>query len=232
MKPIINNPIEIKFLKATSYLSYKEQIELFKDIFGIELTKRQIGNFRKRFDLQPKRILLTEDLTPEQINYIKKNIKGNTLEDITKKFFRKFRIRITKEQVRSIKRNNKINSGVDMTFKKGQKAHNHKPIGSEFITDYDYVKIKTAEPNTWEYKHRVIYEQYYGKIPKGYSVIFLDQNKRNFDINNLKLVKDEERNLMANRKLFFNNKNLTETGLLIAKVDLKEKEIRKGKHND
>ena len=52
----------------------------------------------------------------------------------------------------------------------------------------------------------------------GHKVIFADGNKRNFDIDNLILVSDSEALIMNANKLRYENKELTKTGALIAKV--------------
>ncbi len=77
-------------------------------------------------------------------------------------------------------------------FKKGHTPHNHKVVGHERITKDDYVEVKIREPNVFVLKHRLIYEQKKGAIPPGYNIIFLDGNRRNFNIDNLKCVSNEE----------------------------------------
>lgn len=113
-------------------------------------------------------------------------------------------------------------------FIKGITPHNKKQIGEEFIdkaSGYTYIKI--AEPNTWIQKQRYIYEKYNGKIPSGYSVIFLNQNKMDFRIENLILVKTKDKLVCKNKKMFSNNPELTKLGLLNAQLINKSYEIRK-----
>lgn len=112
-------------------------------------------------------------------------------------------------------------------FKKGQIPHNHRKLFESRINKNGYIEIKVKEPNVWQTKHRYIYEQNFGKIPVNYKVIFLDGNKRNFDINNLKLVSSAEELIMNSNKLRYYKKELTETGLLIAKIIHKRGQIRK-----
>lgn len=73
-------------------------------------------------------------------------------------------------------------------FKKGQRSWNHKPVGYERINVNGYTEVKTAEPNKFEQKHRVIWRQHYGKIPKGHNVQFRDGNRQNFNVENLYLI--------------------------------------------
>ena len=114
------------------------------------------------------------------------------------------------------------------TFKKGNIPPNHREIGEERISKDGYIEIKVQDGylnNNWQLKHRYIYEQQYGPIPKGYKVIFLDGNKKNFNIDNLKLISSAEELIMNNKKLRYNKKELTETGYLIAKVINKQRKI-------
>lgn len=114
-------------------------------------------------------------------------------------------------------------------FKRGNIPHNHRKVGSERISKDGYIEIKTKEPNVWTRKHRYIYEMKYGKIPDGFNLIFLDGNKTNLDINNLKLVEKSEDLIMNNRKLFTKDKELTYTGTIIAKVINKKIKLKRNK---
>lgn len=108
--------------------------------------------------------------------------------------------------------------GNRTSFKKGNIPPNKRPVGSERINVDGYIEIKTKEPNTWELKHRVVYQEHYGEIPKGYNVIFLDGNRQNLDINNLKLVNKAENLIMNRNKLYSTDKEITNTGTIIAKL--------------
>lgn len=106
-------------------------------------------------------------------------------------------------------------------YKKGNIPYNHKEIGSERISKDGYIYVKVKDgclSKNYQLKHRYIYEKHNGKIPNGYNVIFLDGNRRNFDINNLKLVSKSEDLIMNNNNFFTNDKDITYTGSLIAKV--------------
>lgn len=108
--------------------------------------------------------------------------------------------------------------GNRTSFKKGNIPPNKRPVGSERVNIDGYIEIKTKEPNTWELKHRVVYQEHYGEIPKGYNVIFLDGNRQNVDINNLKLVNKAENLIMNRNKLYSTDKEITNTGTIIAKL--------------
>lgn len=80
-------------------------------------------------------------------------------------------------------------------FQKGNKPLNWKPIGSERITKDGYVEIKIRDlqgNRNWELKHRWIYIQNFGPIPRNHVVVFKDGDMTNLDINNLELITKEE----------------------------------------
>lgn len=77
-------------------------------------------------------------------------------------------------------------------FKKGQIPTNHRPVGSERVNVDGYIEIKVAEPNKWKLKHRVIWEQNNGPIPKGYNIQFKDSNPLNVCIDNLYIISRAE----------------------------------------
>jgi len=78
-------------------------------------------------------------------------------------------------------------------FKKGIIPHNHKPVGSTRVNVDGYIEIKIADPRTWEPLHREVWKQHHGQYPPaGTAIVFVDGNKQNCDINNLKLLTRKE----------------------------------------
>ena len=114
--------------------------------------------------------------------------------------------------------------GKSTQFKKGQVPLTCRPVGSERVNVDGYIEIKTADPSTWELKHRVVYEKHNGKIPKEHAVIFLDKNKLNFDIDNLALVSKKELLQLNRSNLLNNDPELTKAGVNLVKVIIKTNE--------
>ena len=175
--------------------------------------------------------------------FIEENVRGNTSTELTRMVNDKFGTNYGVNNIRAYMNNHKLRNGLDTSFKKGhipankgkkgicgrgcektwfkkgQTPSNHKPVGSERIDSKDgYVLIKVAEPRTWKHKHRVIWEQHHGPIPKDYVVIFLDGDKQNLDINNLALITRNELKIMNNQRLRSEDADITETGVLIARL--------------
>ncbi len=113
-------------------------------------------------------------------------------------------------------------------FKKGNNPANMDAIGTEkWKTGHKdrndegflYVKVQDKHGRfNWKAKHRLIWEQAYGKIPKGYKVIFRDGNRHNIVLSNLALVSNSQMLILNRYKLIFEEQELTEVGINIAKV--------------
>ena len=183
--------------------------------------------------------------TDEMKQFILDNYKGRYNQELADLFNQKFNTNITSRMIKSYKANNKLNSGLTGKFRKGQTPHNkgkkmpkevyekvkhtmfakgnvppnHRPVGSERISKDGYIEVKVAEPNKWRLKQRVVYEEAKGKIPEGCTIIFLDGNKRNFDIDNLRCITRSEL-LYLNCNGLNNSNEITETGILMARLDL------------
>ena len=170
----------------------KDLLSLFNKKFNANLSEQQLYNFKARHNLK-------SGLVGGQFKkgHIPMN-KGKRWDEYMSK-------------------QGQINSSKT-TFKKGNIPTNHRPVGSERLNVYGYIEVKVAEPNKWKLKHRVIYEKEFGAIPKSHIVTFADGNTENFELDNLILISRYE-NLLANQyDLHKRDKELTKTGLLIAKV--------------
>lgn len=190
--------------------------------------------------------------TDEIKNFILKNYKGIGNEELKNLINKKFNTNLTTSQIKSYKANHKLNSGLtghfykgrvphnkgkkmplkqyekckNTMFKKGNVPQNHRPVGSERVGKDGYMQIKVAEPNKWQQKNVYIYEKHYGKIPKGYKVIFLDQNKYNFSIENLACVSNREHAVMCKKRRYTENAELTQVGKTLTELEFKLKEIK------
>lgn len=151
--------------------------------------------------------------------WLRENAAGIRNEKLTELFNKHFNMNVTVGQIKKFKNFHHISSGLKSC---------NRPVGSE-RKNKGYTLIKIAEPNVWIEKHRYVYESMYGCIPTGYKVLFADGNKRNFDINNLILVSDNEMLIMNKNKLTSTDKELTKTGHLVAKLINKINERKKNK---
>ena len=91
--------------------------------------------------------------------------------------------------IRNIKHANNVKSDYQRKiYDTTSREKIKKPLYNERIGNRDRVYVRVANKK-YQIKTRYIWEQYYGRnIPKVYDVIYLDGNKENYDIENLKLV--------------------------------------------
>ncbi len=61
------------------------------------------------------------------------------------------------------------------------------PLGTEKVQNDGYIRVKVAEPSVWVFKHRLLWEEANGPIPEGHMVTFIDGDKSNFHLENLRL---------------------------------------------
>lgn len=81
-------------------------------------------------------------------------------------------------------------------YRPGNKPPTWVPVGTERWTTPPadkpdasrYLRVKVAEPNVWELKHRHLWKTHRGPIPRGHVVIFKDGDFQNFDLDNLACV--------------------------------------------
>lgn len=159
-------------------------------------------------------------------NYVIKNCAKYNKEDLRKKCEKKFNMDINLNSFsKHLYRINAHCKDYNPNLAIGGILSNSKPIGSELHRADGYVVVKVAQPNIWKYKHRLIYEQEYGELKKGEMVIFLDGDRNNYDIDNLKAVTIREYLFARNKGLLSNDKDITRTSMLLGKIYYKTKEI-------
>lgn len=188
-------------------------------------------------------------------DYIQENHKGVGHIEMAQRLNEKFGTNYKASQINSYYGNHGLSSGLSGYFKKGhvpvnkgkkgeypagcekgwfQKGHeslNRRELGSERVDRDGYTLVKTKEPRTWTPKHKVLWIEANGPVPKGSKLVFLDGDKSNITLNNLTLVTDSELLLMNRNDLIYEDPELTKTGVNIArvldKVHGRKKEARK-----
>jgi hypothetical protein len=152
-------------------------------------------------------------LTLKQLQFLKDNAVGLYNKELAALFNEKFGTNLSWERIRAFKKYHHLKSGIDgkikpgsefwklvkddkkkansTSYSKGHISVTERPIGFERTDGEGYILIKVA-PRKWRIKSHVVWEKYYGKIPKGHAVIFVNGDKSNCDILNLILVSRRE----------------------------------------
>ena len=76
-------------------------------------------------------------------------------------------------------------------FEKGHTPVTTKPVGSTRISKDGYLEEKQPD-GKWKLKHRIIWQQANGIIPKGHYIVFKDRNKGNVVLSNLECISKKE----------------------------------------
>lgn len=178
----------------------------------------------------------------EMKDFIFENNKGTSALNLTKMFNEKFNTNISKTVIKNFRSRHKLKSGLTGRFPKGHVPYNKgkktgyypsnafpkgnippntRKVGSEQIRADGYLWIKIANPNIWKQKHRILWEEINGPIPKDHVLLFKNQDRSDIRIENLMLITKRQRAVMAKQGLFFQEPDLTESGATIAKLALK-----------
>lgn len=184
--------------------------------------------------------------TQEQKDFLFANYKGITTSELAKMFNARFGTDKSRDKIKSFLTNHKLKNGVVCRFPKGhvpankgkkgychpdsiktqfKKGHipvNHRPVGSERVdAKQGYLLVKVAEPNVWKPKHIVVWEKENGPIPKGYKLLFADQDRKNVSIDNLVLVSFGQMAVLNKRKLIGNSPECNKSSVILASLLMK-----------
>ena len=179
--------------------------------------------------------------TETELEYLREIAKGKYISEIVELMSKKFNYPFRKTQIKSAMTKYKIKNGMKSKVPKGLKPwnkglqignshiHNLKNVGDEYINSDGFVMIKLDNPTRWVHKHRYLYEQQFGEIPKDKVIIFLDGDKTNLSLDNLYCITRKQLMKMNQNNLFYNNPELTSTGAELANLMLKINEVSKNK---
>ena len=194
---------EIQFIKDNVCgISLKELTERFNNRFNTNVSQSSIANIKFKYGLK-------SGYNSGCFN--KNHVPANKGKKMPKNLYEKVKATM---------------------FKPGDKPKNTKPIGSVrkgadgyWVKKYHDNKIPGSK--NWELMHRHIWEEANGSIPDGCVIIFKDGNKDHIELDNLMIVTKQERLVMARKHLFKESADLTETGVILAKVITKTTEKEK-----
>ena len=170
--------------------------------------------------------------TPEHKQWLKNNMGKASSFVIAEKFNAVFGTTLTANRIRTLASKWQISPGK---YTAPYSLYSEKTMSDGYV----YVKIKTKgsrKNRYWKVKHRWLWEQTNGKIPKGMIIIFLDGNKNNIVLENLAMITKAEKVKLAQYGLISNNRELTLAGIAVVRHQLAihsrlKKEIGKKAHH-
>ena len=220
---------QIRYIKRIAKGSKKKTIlEKVNKKFNLTLNINQLNNCMYSRGIKAR---IRHTWTNEQIEYLKSIAKGTPRKVIVDKINKKFNLNLSMRQLRDCMNSRGIRNNIDKKFsaKDGNRCQQEKPIGTVSKWECGYTRIKTGD-NEWEFIQRYVWRKHHGEIPPGHSVIFLDGNTDNYNIENLALVNRNELMKYNSMRLNSDNQELNRVAVNLAKIMTKSKELERGQN--
>lgn len=214
---------QIKYLKRVANGKPKKvTLEKINKKFNLNLSLRQLNNCMSNNNIKAK---IRHTWTDEQVEYLKSIAEGTPRKDIVDKINEKFNLNLSMQQIRDCMNDRGIRNNIDKKFsaKDGNRCKQEKPVGTISKWECGYARIKTGK-NEWEFIQRYVWKEHHGEIPPNHSVIFLDGNTDNYNIENLALVNRNELMKYNSMRLNSNDQELNRVTVNLAKLMTKAKE--------
>lgn len=230
-KPLLTEEQGNFVKKNARNTSIQDLTNLVNTTFNLNLSCRQLGDWKKRYRI--KSYLSEPILTEEQGNFVKEHAQNMSNKELANLVNTTFSLNLSSKQLNNWKVHRHIKGKTECCFAKGQKPPNWRPVGATKTRSngYNFTKVKNngAKQERWKLTHRLLWEKENGPIPEGYSLIFLDQDPTHISLDNLALVSKAECMIANKNKLLFSDKELTYSGLQVAKLMQKTFELKKQK---
>ena len=169
---------------------------------------------------------MRNNYTKEFEKFIKENVNKYTKEELKQLIQDKYDIQMSNEALRRYLNRHKIKDRY-IDYQKNNIRDVYKcPIGTERTTN-EGVFVKIAQPDVWRRKSRIMYEKYHNcKLKDDDYIIFLNQNINDFSKNNLVKSTQQEIAYLHNKEMFSSIPELTNLGILTAKLMIKVKGVK------
>jgi len=209
-------------------------IEAFNERFGASKTYNAlIARMKKlKVDRSHAPISGKTRFTDEIVSFIKSLPTDMTYAEIARRVNVNFGTHTHRATIGELcaKRLGFNRTGGNGQFQKGQIGPTTKEVGHESNLN-GYISVKIADKPidgvhtykkrkaNWMPKHRYIYEQHHGPIPKGWIVVFLDGNSRNFDPDNLYALPRSVHARMCQNNWYTESREHTLAGIKYCELD-------------
>jgi len=212
---------EIEFLqKNKPYFTSQELYVLFQDKFDSGHTLESVKSKLKHIGIRK-----VNEYGEEQYDFLRKYGGKLTTKELTKKLNARFNSSHSEQSVRTITKRLGVTKDKE-TIANERIERSKVAIGdSAWANGYEYIKVREGTGNfykNYERKCRIVWEEKYGKLPKGWQVVFLNGDKTDCRIENLMAVSNQITARMANgrgRSMWSENAEITKSAIAVCKLE-------------
>lgn len=160
--------------------------------------------------------------TPEQLEFIKANCQLKRKE-LHRRFEERFEVKVPYNGIVALCTRQGWSNGNTGRFEKGHQLNKKYQVGDEFVDGYGYTVVVTELPGRakFQQKHRWLWQQHNGPVPKDHYVTFKDGDKTNLNLDNLILISKRELAYMNVNYQRFSDKEKHLTFIAMSKLKCK-----------
>ena len=209
-------------LELLPYKQPQDICDLFYKEFNRKTCVGTIINLKCKYN-QNRTHYKKWELNDNQIKWLLNALPYRDNDEAIELFKNKFGVELTVSILKNIRHNYKVKRVYKPKIKDTRfRDKIKKPLHNEIIGNRERIYVRVAN-RKYQIKSRYVWEQYYGrKIPKDYVVIFLNE-KNNYDINNLALVKKGTLSYCCRKGIKLSDKDIIKT---VDMIRLLEKKMR------
>ncbi len=218
---------ELEFLRVGyQTMGLKDLVERFNVQFGKSRSYGSISTaLCNRGITDPDRSVAKPLLTPEQGKFILENCTNFTNDELTEELNRLYGTSYTTTQIHRFRHDRNIQAKRPVPMSSNPVGHERIERGFIMVrVESDHPRVSHDPDNKYVPKHLLVWEQAHGPVPKGHYVIFLDENKMNCDLDNLKMVTGSEYIRLQTNGFKGASAELKPSLLLLTKIDVKVRE--------
>lgn len=170
------------------HITCSEMLELFEKTFNYKPQKASIYQRYKRLNIQPK--LERTKFTQEEVDFLREYGSNLYFGELYNLFIERYRY-YTKDAFRCQCDKYDIKYAHGFTLVNDRVKTRYREIGYELVRKvpsgklYNFVKCAHGIKDNYVRKDKLIYEASYGELPSTHTIIHLDGNTLNDDIDNL-----------------------------------------------
>ena len=105
--------------------------------------------------------------------------------------------------------------------------HNWRPVGSERVQVDGYMMVKIAEPKTWILKQHYVWQKANGQIEKDEIIVFLDGNRQNCELSNLRKISRKIHGIINHLHLTYCDAQTFESACAVARLSAATQEAKR-----